>query len=119
VLATVHAAAHGLDNRSTPVDNDPGSRGLAAMLFVTIFLVLSGACALTFAMLYNLLPFGGRAAEAPMVLLALGAVSAAVIFLFYRRATGRWPGSGLTGAPRDTRSGQAAGGAAGRGKRDS
>ncbi len=65
------------------------------MLFITIFVTISGISALCLAMLYNILPFEGRSSDFdPFVFLALGAVVAGLMFFYYRKQTGHWPNFG-------------------------
>jgi len=72
------------------------------MLFITIVIAMSGISALTLALLYNILPFDGRASQAPYLFLGLGfAVSVGIIAL-YRYQVGRWPTFGEPETDRKT-----------------
>ncbi|MCW9034258.1 MAG: hypothetical protein OQK35_06430 [Alphaproteobacteria bacterium] len=62
------------------------------MLFITIFVAISGVSALSLAMIYNLLPFDGRSSDInPFIFLGLGAVVTYLLMLYYRKQTGHWP----------------------------
>ena len=72
------------------------------MLFITIFIAITGISALTFALLYNLLPFEGRANEFPNLFLGLGFAFSAGMLVLYRLQVGRWPTFGSPDENRKT-----------------
>ena len=61
------------------------------MLFITTFIAMAGISALTFALLYNILPFDGRASEFPNLFIGLGFAFSAGMLVLYRVQVGRWP----------------------------
>lgn len=64
------------------------------MLFITIYVAMSGISALTFALIYNVLPFDGRASDAPYLFLGLGFAFSAGMIALYRYQVGVWPSFG-------------------------
>jgi len=65
------------------------------MLSITVFVAISGVCALCLALIYNILPFDGRSSDInPFIFIGLGAVVAYLMFFYYKKQTGRWPNFG-------------------------
>jgi hypothetical protein len=64
------------------------------MLTVTIFAAVAGIATITLALIFNLAIPGSSAGESPYAFIAGGVLAAILLFLFYRRQTGRWPGTG-------------------------